>query len=227
MNVDKILNYCYLVDNNIIIHNSIIIEKNDIKIIIIFDDNIYIIFRGSCNTKNITDKNKMKNVKFINNSKVHSGFLEDYNSVKNYLLLKLYSINFSKIIACGHSFGGTLAMLFAFEFKTSCITFGSPRIGNKIFCNNFNKNVPKSIRIIAENDPIPFINLNNYKHTNKSYCITDNKDIYYDKKMKNILSCISEKANYDIKKHSLLYYKTYFDYNKFLEIFTKKSNFKF
>lgn len=227
MNIDKILNYCEIANNkNIVNSNYIIIEnkKTDILVLLIpdsFEKKLYIIFRGSSSTSNIFDKNKIKQVKFINNSKVHSGFLDDYNSIKNNLLLELEKYNFYNVIACGHSIGGALAILFACEFKKTCVTFGTPKVGDKYFCNIFKKNIEYGIRIILVEDPIPFIFNNNYKHSMKPFCITDDKNIYYCKKEKTsyfAFSCINEKAKYDVKKHCLSVYKSHFDYNKYLQV---------
>jgi hypothetical protein len=223
MDIDKILNYCDIANNKNNINSDYIIIENketDILVLIIpdsFERKLYIIFRGPSNPSNIFDKNKIKQIKFINNSKVHSGFLNDYNSIKNDLLLKIEKYNFYEMIACGHSLGGALAILFACEFKKSCVTFGSPRVGDKIFCNIFKKNVEHGIRIIIIEDPIPFVFNDKYKHSIKPFCITDDKNIYYcEKEKKSFFSCINEKAKYDIKKHCLSAYKSHFDFNKYL-----------
>jgi putative lipase involved disintegration of autophagic bodies len=218
MNIKKILDYCILINcddinNNIIIEN---IDK-DIKIAIYIEEiekNVYIIFKGSTNILNIKDESKIKQVKFLDDSnvKVHSGFLDDYNSIRNFIMKYVYMYSNYTIISAGHFSGGALATLFATEFSTECVTFGCPKVGNKSFCKLFKKKVKDGIRIIIINDPIPEIFSNNiYKHTSKAYCIMNKNNIYYDYHL-------NKKINYDINYNRLNTYALLFNFDKYIEL---------
>ncbi len=106
-----------------------------------FQDLIY------CNN---VDTNAYKNIK------VHSGFLNQYNTIKYTIMATLYSHLWThgghaskKVICVGHSLGGALSTLaaacakahFGEKIHVSCFTFGSPRVGNRDFVRYFNDNV--------------------------------------------------------------------------------------
>ena len=110
-------------------------------------------------------------------------------SIKTDLISSLNDYkNEYKIISCGHSLGGALAILFAFEYKCNCLTIGAPRVGDKKFKELFNKNV---LCIINEFDPIPKVPKIGYKHVTKGYSIFTNNY----KKIKNV---------FYVKKHFLI-----------------------
>ena len=221
MNIQKILDYCISINcddinNNIVVEN---IDK-DIKIAIHIDKIekiLYIIFKGSADILNIKDESKIKQVKFLeeSNVKVHSGFLDDYNSIRSFIMKYVYIYNNYTIISAGHFSGGALATLFAAEFSTECITFGCPKVGNEKFCKLFKKKVKDGIRLIIINDPIPELFNNNYKHTSKAYCIMNKNNIYYDYK-------INKKINYDINYHKLNTYALLFNFDKYIELILKQ-----
>lgn len=133
-------------------------------------DTIYIIGRG---TENMTDiKHDIKiwrrKCSFLNDTLVHSGFLEQYESIRKMLLdefKKLTSDNSCKKIICtGHSLGAALATIAALDmkllyppFEVSCITFASPRVGSPGFAKLFNKKIDNSLRYVYHRDPVTFI----------------------------------------------------------------------
>ncbi len=66
------------------------------------------------------------------------------------------------IVVSGHSLGGALATLAAVQFgrefpeaTITCVSFGSPRVGNGKFCEYFDQCVGGSYRFVNEDDPVP------------------------------------------------------------------------
>lgn len=108
------------------------------------------------------------------NIKVHIGFESAYRSIKD--ILFTHFKNEYNIIVAGHSMGGAIATLLAYKLaKTNlniaCVTFGSPRVGNRAFTKTFNKTVANSYRLVYKNDAVtkvPYL-LSWYRHVGKEY----------------------------------------------------------
>ncbi|KAM3708414.1 hypothetical protein ACJW31_02G095100 [Castanea mollissima] len=110
---------------------------------------------------------------------VHSGFLSAYDSVRTRIisLIKLaigYIDDLAEppfkwhVYVTGHSLGGALATLLALELSSSQLAkhgaisvtmynFGSPRVGNKKFAENYNEKVKDSWRVVNHRDIIPTV----------------------------------------------------------------------
>jgi len=122
--------------------------------------------------------------------KVHAGFLVQWLSVKDELFSKLEEIMDNKyideIVFSGHS-AGTVCCLAASDFEKQnkneklnieAVTFGSPRICNKEFKNDFASRI-KCTRIVLDRDIItrlPFRFLG-YRHLGTPYQLRENKVI--------------------------------------------------
>jgi predicted lipase len=102
------------------------------------NDKIYIVFRGT-NGRNefLTDIQIIQKPYLYNeNARIHSGFYDLYNKIRNQLLneLKLSTNNFEKYIyITGHSLGASLATILSFELielnltnKITIYTIGMP-----------------------------------------------------------------------------------------------------
>ena len=151
-------------------------NKYDSQVLITkYKKKLCVIFRGTDSSEDI-EKDLMvskKPLKLTNNNiipKVHYGFLLQFNSlkknlnkeIKNYISNEIE--NEPEIIFTGHSLGGALATIASLFYKDmypkiniNCITFGSPRVGDNIFSNLFDKLIQNSVRIINNNDPIPCV----------------------------------------------------------------------
>ncbi|MEW5315853.1 MAG: hypothetical protein WDW38_007255 [Sanguina aurantia] len=117
---------------------------------------------------------------------VHKGFLTAYDAVRKQVVGLLDQITSSpgetgwKVYVTGHSLGGALATLCAYELACrqdtnhgvshiSMYTYGAPRVGNKAFAALFNEKVPDSWRVTNSNDIIPSIpRLMGYCHVKHS-----------------------------------------------------------
>lgn len=138
---------------------------------------LYIVFQGSQGIKDWLDNFKFwrRDVRktkpygdITNDVEVHSGFITQYQTVRD-LIHNIIKENprCHEIICTGHSLGGALATLCAVDIQynfdsvlVSCITFGSPRVGNKAFTKSFKRRVPNSIRIVNGSDivcKVPFL----------------------------------------------------------------------
>lgn len=84
--------------------------------------------------------------------KVHAGFLLQYRSVCNELYKVLQRHANKAILVTGHGIGGAVAHLCALDLSirnnafVTCVTFGSPKVGDQTFKDKFLKHVYKSVR---------------------------------------------------------------------------------
>ncbi|PVH69286.1 alpha/beta-hydrolase, partial [Cadophora sp. DSE1049] len=99
---------------------------------------------------------------------VHKGFLKSFDNLleNNRLLTKITTLmpNPSNIEICGHSLGGALATICALWCRMTwpgaqitCVTLGSPRVGNGIFATEFTNRNITCYRLVNGSDPIPTI----------------------------------------------------------------------
>jgi hypothetical protein len=94
--------------------------------------------------------------------KAHQGFYESFMALKPFIdnYIRRFRTN-QKIIVCGHSLGGAIALLLSdwlYREITSDVilyTFGSPRAGDKEFVESAKGLVHH--RIVNQNDPVPSV----------------------------------------------------------------------
>jgi len=149
---------------------------------------IDICFRG---TKNLYDIYINLNIfpkSFIKDDiKVHRGFLYKYLSIRNSIINETNEIiskyDIDDIYISGHSSGGALATIASLDFYylyprqiIKTITFGSPKMANKAFAEEYKRCINNSIRIINKNDIIPYLPINIYQHIEEPF-ILNNKNI--------------------------------------------------
>eukprot|EP00210_Caulerpa_lentillifera_P002855 g2729.t1 len=106
-------------------------------------------------------------VKNTENVKLHKGFLNAYESVRECLLETARSFCWDwddkwLIVFTGESIGGALASIAAYEFanrtyngkgvSVQMMSYGSPRVGNKAFIKSYADTVPVSYRFRYEKD---------------------------------------------------------------------------
>ncbi|MBD1380460.1 lipase family protein [Metabacillus arenae] len=130
-------------------------------------DKIIVVFRGTRTFKDNESDQDLYQVPYLfvrNTGKTHRGFTCIYQSVRNDLIkaLNKLSSRSKRLFVAGHSLGGALAVLAAFDFAVNTrfknpfvYAYGSPRVGDPYFASRFNQTVKKSIRIFNVHDIIP------------------------------------------------------------------------
>jgi hypothetical protein len=153
------------------------------------DKSIYIVWRGSSSKKDFQNDASVDKVPFIEQGeKVHIGFKSSWEAVKDQTYEALDKAlktlggedKIDNIIVCGHSLGAAVTTLFAYSIYTiyksnkiiSC-TIGSPRVGNKIFKQNFDKSPIESLRIVHNLDVVTRAPNIGYHHVNTELRIDD------------------------------------------------------
>lgn len=216
---------CKTCDNNNIYESSTLINGE----LTIYGYNklynsIFIAFRGSHDIKNwITNIRFLKTYPYSNNIAIEKGFYNLFKKNKDTIYSNLYNLtdkyNTNKVIITGHSLGGALATVLTFDilynnypFDIYLTTFGSPRVGNQDFVNDFNKYNVYSKRVTHYYDMVPHLPQNdlNYHHVSQEIWYTEDNTEYKecndfnnneDKYCSNVcapLSCtsISDHLNY-------------------------------
>ena len=112
---------------------------------------------------------------------VHSGLLRAYQCLRPWLFERLASEvrgkNVQKVSfhITGHSLGGAMATLCAFQLAAAtgdfelfvllgdtgrevhCVTWGSPKVGDKVFRDNYRSQVPSTARMVNRWDVVPWL----------------------------------------------------------------------
>lgn len=103
----------------------------------------------------------------VPNAFVHSGFLDAYDVVKPFVRNAVFdlvnSTKATRVVFTGHSLGAAIATLCAADIAPSLklpyalYNFGSPRVGNLVFANYFQKVVPTIYRVTNKADIVPHL----------------------------------------------------------------------
>jgi pimeloyl-ACP methyl ester carboxylesterase len=99
-------------------------------------------------------------------ARVHAGFQRSYLKLRSDILAALRGQNDVHLFITGHSLGGAMATLMAWDMATNYgsqfktitnITSGTPRVGNAAFKAAYESAVTDNLRIIANHDPVPAV----------------------------------------------------------------------
>jgi hypothetical protein len=175
----------------------------------IFEDSkqseLVCVFRGTDSLKDVLYNIRVFSVNFYIGQeccgKVHRGFFEYYNKIRNegvldMLLDKCLAMQMVdtkvKVTFVGHSLGGCV-ILCALDFDAlmlyrckrgidiQCVTFGAPPLGDDEFKQNVLKKIPNITRVVYDSDIIPRLPL--HRHIVNAVVIpeiTDHDDTRYD-----------------------------------------------
>jgi hypothetical protein len=205
---------CITCDRDVLL--EYIVDINQSKAIQGYDkytNTIFTSFRGSSNIHNWIENIQFRKISPYNNSniEIERGFYKEYNFIKKniienlFLLSKKYNTN--KLLITGHSSGAALATIMAYdilkqynEYKIAYLfNFGSPRVGNKEFVEDFNNYNITSYRITHYYDMVPHVpeeflgyhHISNeiwYNRENLEYIICNDFDNLEDSKCSNSCS---------------------------------------
>jgi len=103
-----------------------------------------------------------------NNCKVHSGFINCYNSLKDAMKSYLTGTMFpsypnAKVVVTGHSLGAAESMFAAIDQQemgksVHFYSYGCPRAGDSSFASFFNSKITATnLRAVFKNDPVPTV----------------------------------------------------------------------
>lgn len=142
-----------------------------------FNDTLYIFIAGTDEARDIVTDIRLIPSHFDgaeSGVKVHRGFESAFKRIDK-IITKL-CINNDRVIIAGHSMGGAIATLAAYKMASmvqdiTCVTFGSPRVGNRKFIKRFNSRVTDSYRVVHRNDAVTKVPklLFWYRHVGKLY----------------------------------------------------------
>ena len=156
-------------------------------------DTLYIVWRGSSSPKDFLKDAQVKKVNFVQpGEKVHNGFYTAFESVKedlyssiNFILSKKLD-KIKSVVICGHSLGAALTVISSYmlckDFPQIAhlvknVTIGCPRVGNSTLKDNYNKLVPKSIRIVNDKDLVTRIPKIGYTHINEGITLNEKGEV--------------------------------------------------
>ncbi|KNC75696.1 hypothetical protein SARC_11785 [Sphaeroforma arctica JP610] len=128
------------------------------------------------------------------------------------------------VFITGHSLGGALATLCAYEFSRvfagaelalTVYTFGSPRVGNHQYAWLYNERIPNTYRIVNDGDPITALPpkiagtafLNTYKHVGTCYTLAETGSLVMNPNF--IERRLQLKPKREISTHSIRQYRSF------------------
>jgi hypothetical protein len=137
---------------------------------------VYVIFRGTSALIDVIHDLDIRLVsfkKYGQHVRVHAGFHRKLSSIIGEIMETLFGLrdSYDHIILSGHSLGGALATVaspaVSEEFPTkavSCVSFGSPKVGDHSFVEWFKSKVLAHSRIINGLDPVPWLPFESFYH---------------------------------------------------------------
>lgn len=141
-------------------------------------------------------------------AKIHSGFVDAYNSIREELIPIIATLLQEKdrpIFFTGHSLGGALATLSSLDVslglnvpgtRISVSTFGSPRVGNNAFREIYDDQIPMNWRLVAGGDIISRLPKVGYAHVGKRVVLTADGELFIEPSALEIIFWYSPRASF-------------------------------
>ena len=134
-------------------------------------DTLYIVWRGSSSPKDFLKDAQVKKVNFVEpGEKVHNGFYTAFESVKE----DLYSLGAALTVISSYMICKDFPQI---AHLVKNVTIGCPRVGNSTFKDNYNKLVPKSIRIVNDKDLVTRIPKIGFTHINEGITLNEKGEV--------------------------------------------------
>lgn len=152
----------------------------------------------------------------IPGAKIHRGFARQYASLASTISRQVQRFaefaeeEMRSVLFVGHSLGGALATIGAALTKkefphlfVECVSFGSPRVGNKVFADFFNTAVDKHRRFVNGNDIVTRVPRINYTHVGnecrirgagKSGCVSRYLGTIRDHSMEEYIAAVGQRG---------------------------------
>jgi predicted lipase len=158
------------------------------------NNTLYFVFRGTQELKDIIEDLNILRVKFDENTLVHKGFYQQFDSliplIAKIFIEKNLHDDINTMYFIGHSLGGALATLASAHYGKLfqnkyiiCHTFGCPRVGNSAFTKMFSKYVNENTRVYNKDDPVPMVPLTSrFRHVKEGLCIYNESKYEYIRK---------------------------------------------
>ena len=136
-------------------HTSTFLDAGGAEAYIIENDkDLVIVFRGT----EVSEVSDIKaDLQFLKVHGIHRGFADYYLELQEmiYDYMKKYDRKNLNLLTCGHSLGGAMAQICAYDFQDTvhnCYTFGSPRV----FGNDLVPDLSYThTRVVNNNDIVP------------------------------------------------------------------------
>lgn len=93
----------------------------------------------------------------------HTGFVKQYTAIHESVLQILRNGGVQRVLLCGHSLGGALAVISAAmlpeDLACDLVTFGSPRPGNRALASGVSDRCDSCVRVVRDRDIVPLMPL--------------------------------------------------------------------
>lgn len=144
----------------------------------------YIVFRGCKDIHELVRCSTPNLAKVIGNAKVNATFMQFFDDVHEDVLEVVEEAETHDILFAGHSAGGALAQI-AYAIveleddvrSSSCISIGSPYVGNQGFRELIQRKGNNHYRVVSRDDPVTCIRLNRELVHNGKEIVVDTKNI--------------------------------------------------